>query len=148
MLDLKVYDIVKINNVDTESVYLESVNSVNNKTKIAETDHFRVNLKNGDVVNDMGDDDDDKFEIRMAWRLDNESKDYKCIAETLRDLDKDLCQPKKQREMCANVPYDTYYESQMEIQKLERVVLQQAIEFSTMKQALEREESLKRAKGR
>lgn len=68
MVDLDVYDIVKINNAINESIYLESVNAIDNKEHIATTDHFRIKLDNGEVINDLGMYDNDEFELRMVWR--------------------------------------------------------------------------------
>ena len=148
MIDLGVYDIVKIKNVTTGSVYLESINSIDNKKHIVTTDHFRIKLDNKEVITDLGMYDDDKFELRMAWRLNIATKDY-----MLWDITEKETQPIEKDKKCicddrpSNVDFNLYLESENRCQRLESVVLQQATELSELKQALEREEHLKRVNG-
>ena len=71
-LKLDIYDFVKIVS-GCGSIYLESINELNNATTCAQTDNFCINLSNGNVTYYDG---DENFQLDMVWR---KTDDYNYI---------------------------------------------------------------------
>lgn len=133
MLDLKVYDIVKIERKWDKRAYLESVNSI---AHLGETYHFDINYRTLEIISRIDDEDEDEYTITNVWRLDKNGN-YMLIWENGKELKVDNkpyeCRP-------SDVDYDTHSEVCKERDELKEIVVEQAKAILNLKQSLKYKE--------
>jgi hypothetical protein len=129
MLDLEVYDIVRIERNDG-SVYLESVNSINPQRHIGETDHFDINYITLKVDSCFGDDEDMTYKLTNVWHLNTTNGNYMLIWENGKELKDDNkpydCRP-------SDVSWEKHQKTLVENAELKDIIVELNKEINAMK---------------
>lgn len=129
MLDLNVYDIVRIERNDG-SVYLESVNSLKPNATIGETDHFDIIYSTLKVDSCFGNDDDMTYKLTNVWRLDKNGN-YMLVWENTKSIENDKpnqcdCRP-------SDVSWEEHQKTLVENVELKDIIVELNKEINAMK---------------
>lgn len=130
MLDLEVYDIVRIERNDG-SGYLESVNAVKPQANTAETDHFDINYRTLKVDSCFGDDNDMTYKLINVWRINKVNKNYKLIWENRKELEDEKptqcdCRP-------SDVSWEEHQKALVENAELKDIIVELNKEINAMR---------------